>query len=227
MRCAVLFAAWIAVAHGGVPAAFAQPRPDTFVDAATVVPNLMADMHYLGAANFVGKRIDGYERPVCYLTREAANALAKAARELEPQGLALKAFDCYRPVRAVRHFVRWARDVADTARKAEHYPEVDKRTLFRDGYIAERSGHSRGSTIDLTLVRLQDKTELDMGTRFDFFGPQAAPSYSGISAAAQANRAALARAMRNADFVPYSKEWWHFTLRGEPYPDRYFDFPVR
>ncbi len=125
-------------------------------------------MRYAGAHNFVGRPIDGYQKPRCLLTREAAQALADVAHELAPRGLVIKAFDCYRPVRAVANFERWARDLSDTAAKAEFYPDVDKRTLFRDGYIAARSGHSRGSTIDLTLARA-DGRELDMGTPFDFF----------------------------------------------------------
>ena len=207
-------------------AAVAQPRPDTFVDAATVVPNLVVEMRYFGSDNFVGQRIDGYEKPVCLLTRQAAEALAKVARELEPRGLALKVFDCYRPQRAVAHFVRWARNLGDVARKAEHYPDIDKRTLFRDGYIATQSGHSRGSTIDLTLVRLADGAALEMGTPFDFFSPRAAPSDRSVSAEAQTNRAILAQAMNRGGFRPYAKEWWHFTLRGEPFPNRYFDFII-
>ena len=124
--------------------AFGQERPAAFVDATTVVPGLVIEMRYAGSHNFVGVPIDGYGQPVCFLTREAAAALAQVARDLEPRGLVLKAFDCYRPQRAVRHFVRWARNVTDIARKAEFYPDVDKRHLFRDGYIAPRSGHSRG-----------------------------------------------------------------------------------
>jgi len=208
-------------------AVLAQPRHEAFVDAATAIPNLIVDMRYFGADNFVGKRIDGYEQPVCLLTKEAAAALGKVARDLEPRGLALKVFDCYRPARAVAHFVRWAQNVADVARKADHYPTVDKRNLFRDGYIAARSGHSRGSTVDLTLARLADKAELDMGTPFDFFSPRAAPSSREVSAETQTNRAILTQAMRRGGFVPYAREWWHFTLRAEPFPDRYFDFPVK
>jgi D-alanyl-D-alanine dipeptidase len=207
--------------------AFAQQRPPSFVDAASVVPDLVVDMRYLGANNFVGKPIDGYHQAVCYLTREAAAALAEVARDLVSRGFAIKAFDCYRPTRAVAHFVRWARDLADEARKAEFYPEVDKRTLFRDGYIAARSGHSRGSTIDMTLVRKADGQELDMGTPFDFFSLRSWPSDKRVSAEARANRALLADAMTRRGFVAYSKEWWHFTLRREPFPDRYFDFLVR
>ena len=211
--------------------ATAQERPAAFVDAATVVPGLIVEMRYIGSHNFVGAPIDGYDKPICYLTRPAAAALAEVARDLAPRGLVLKVFDCYRPVRAVAHFVRWARDLRDQARKAEYYPQVDKRNLFRDGYIAARSGHSRGSTVDITLARrdggLGKPEELDMGTPFDFFSPRAAPSDRTVSVEAQANRALLAQAMRRGGFVPYNKEWWHFTLRNEPYPDTIFDFPVR
>ena len=147
------------------------------------------------------------------------------ARDLAPRGLVLKAFDCYRPTRAVANFVRWARDLSDTAGKREFYPDVDKSTLFRDGYISSRSGHSRGSTIDLTLARA-DGHELDMGTPFDFFSTRSWPS-ANVSAEAKANRAVLASAMRRRGFRPYDKEWWHFTLSHEPFPDTYFDFPVR
>jgi D-alanyl-D-alanine dipeptidase len=215
------------VSLAALPTAAAQTRPASFVDAATVVPNFVVDMRYLGPDNFVGRPIDGYEKPICYLTREAAAVLANVARDLEAQGLAIKAFDCYRPVRAVAHFVRWARDMRDQARKSEYYPHVDKRNLFRDGYIAVRSGHSRGSTMDITLVQRDGGKELDMGTPFDFFSPRSAPSNRTVSAQAQANRRLLADAMRRRGFIPYKQEWWHFTLRKEPYPDTYFDFLVR
>jgi D-alanyl-D-alanine dipeptidase len=208
-------------------AALAQERLAAFVDAAAVVPGLVVEMRYHGPDNFVGRPIDGYERPICYLTRAAAAALAQAAQELAPRGLSLKVFDCYRPARAVAHFVRWARDLGDTSREAAYYPEVDKRRLFRDGYIAARSGHSRGSTVDLTLVESRTGHELDMGTPFDFFHPRAAPSDRSVSAEARANRRLLAQTMRRHGFAPYPKEWWHFTLRAEPFPHTYFDFPVR
>ena len=205
----------------------AQERPASFVDVSTVVPGLIVEMRYLTTHNFIGVPIDGYEKPVCYLTRQAAAALAAVARELEPRGLVVKAFDCYRPTRAVAHFVRWARNLNDTASKAEFYPDVDKSTLFRDGYISSRSGHSRGSTIDMTLARKSDGQELDMGTPFDFFSTKTWPSDRSVSAAAQANRKLLADAMRRNGFDPYKKEWWHFTLENEPFRDTYFDFPVR
>jgi D-alanyl-D-alanine dipeptidase len=208
-------------------AALAQEQPAQFVDAATIVPGLVVDMRYAGTHNFVGRRIDGYERPRCLLTGAAAAALAAVARDLAPRGIVLKIFDCYRPTRAVANFVRWARDLGDSAGKAEFYPQVDKRTLFRDGYISPLSGHSRGSTIDLTLARADDGRELDMGTPFDFFSPKSWPADPNVSAEARANRVLLAGAMRQHGFRPYAREWWHFTLRHEPFPDTYFDFPIR
>jgi D-alanyl-D-alanine dipeptidase len=208
--------------------AFAQ-MPAGFVDAAALVKGLVVDMRYFGTDNFVGARIEGYEAPRCILTRAAAVALARVQRDLAPQGLGLKAFDCYRPARAVAHFVRWARDQKDQKRKAEFYPDIERADLFRQGYIAARSGHSRGSTIDLTLVRLGEGRggELEMGTRFDFFGPRSWPSSREVSAEAQANRKLLADAMTQRGFAPFDKEWWHFTLRNEPFPATYFDFVVR
>jgi D-alanyl-D-alanine dipeptidase len=209
------------------PAAAQQAPPAGFVDAATVVDGLVVDMRYFGDNNFVGTRIDGYERPRCLLTAPAAHALAAIQRGLAGQGLGLKVFDCYRPVRAVAHFLRWAQRIDDVKRKAEFYPDLDKRDLFRLGYIAARSGHSRGSTVDLTLVRRADAAELDMGTPYDFSSPRSGLADRSVSEAAQKNRALLVGAMRRGGFIPYRKEWWHFTLANEPFPDRYFDFPVR
>ncbi len=202
-------------------------RPDTFVDVSSLAPGLLAEMRYATAHNFVGQPIDGYERPVCYLTRPAASALAQVVADLAPRGLTIKVYDCYRPVRAVQHFVRWARNLGDQKMKAEFYPHVDKSTLFRDGYIASQSGHSRGSTSDLTLARISDGQPLDMGTPFDFFSTQSWPADRTVGTEAQKNRALLAQAMERRGFRPYDKEWWHFTLRHEPYPQTYFDFPVR
>jgi D-alanyl-D-alanine dipeptidase len=204
----------------------AEDRPAAFVDAASVVPGLSADIRYAGSHNFVGRPIDGYETPRCLLTQAAADALAAVARDLSSRGLHVKVFDCYRPTRAVANFVHWARDLNDTAGKAEFYPNVDKRTLFRDGYIASQSGHSRGSTADMTLAQA-DGHELDMGTPFDFFSPKSWTADPSIGAEAHANRMLLATAMRRHGFRGYDKEWWHFTLRGEPFPETYFDFPVK
>jgi len=206
--------------------ALAQERPAAFVDVATVVPGLIVEARYAGSHNFVGRPIDGYQAPRCFLTQAAATALAGVARDLGPRGLVLKVFDCYRPTRAVANFVHWARDLNDTAGKKEFYPDVDKRTLFRDGYISPRSGHSRGSTLDLTLARA-DGRELDMGTPFDFFSTRSWPASTEVSAEAKANRATLASAMRRGGFRAYDREWWHFTLAHEPFPNTYFDFPVR
>jgi zinc D-Ala-D-Ala dipeptidase len=210
--------------------ALAGERSPAFVDAGDIVPGLVVEMRYAGEHNFVGTRIDGYRRRLCLLTREAAAALAEVQHDLAEQGLGIKVFDCYRPAQAVAHFVRWAQDLADLKGKAEFYPDVDKRDLFKDGYIAARSGHSRGSTVDLTLVRLEDgqpAVELDMGTPFDLFSPRSWPSDKGVNAAAQANRALLATAMTKRGFRPLQTEWWHFTLADEPFPETYFDFPVR
>ena len=170
------------------PAQGQGPVPPGFVDAAAVVDGLVVDMRYFGDNNFVGERIDGYELPRCILSGPAANALAAVQRELEAQGLGLKVFDCYRPQRAVAHFVRWAQRIDDVKRKHEFYPDVDKRDLFKEGYISERSGHSRGSTLDLTLVRRSGGRELDMGSPFDFFSPKSWPSDVSVSGAAHANR---------------------------------------
>ena len=233
MRSAVNAAFALLLLACTASSAGAQAPPRGFVDAASVVDGLGVDMRYFGTNNFVGEKIDGYEQPRCLLSAPAANALAAVQRDLGTRGLGLKVFDCYRPVRAVAHFVRWARRPDnDPTRKAEYYPDVDKRDLFALGYIAARSGHSRGSTVDLTLVRRADGSEadgreLDMGTRYDFLSPKAWPSDKSVNAEAQQNRALLAQAMRRGGFKPYSKEWWHFSLANEPYPDRYFDFPVR
>lgn len=205
----------------------AEPGAEGFIDAATVAPGLRVEMRYFGAHNFVGRRIDGYEAPVCLLTREAAAALAAAQAELAAAGLGLKVYDCYRPQRAVAHFARWARDLGDQSTKAEFYPNVDKTRLFELGYIAERSGHSRGSTVDLTIVDLATGAELDMGTPFDLFDTRSWPTDQTVSAEAQANRLRLQRLMMAHGFRPLREEWWHFTLNGEPYPETFFDVPVR
>ncbi len=204
-----------------------EALPAGFVDAAAVVEGLVVDMRYFGDNNFVGQRIDGYERPRCLLTAQAANALAAIQRGLAARGVGLKVFDCYRPVRAVAHFVRWAQRIDDVKRKAEFYPNIDKRDLFKLGYIAARSGHSRGSTVDLTLARRADKAELDMGTPYDFSDPKSWTSDRSVSAEGRKNRALLIDAMTRGGFKSYHKEWWHFSLANEPFPDTYFDFPVR
>jgi D-alanyl-D-alanine dipeptidase len=209
------------------PARADETTPAGFVDAASVVPGLVVDMRYFGSNNFVGRPIDGYRAPVCILSKPAATALAKVQAELKDDGLGLKIFDCYRPARAVAEFVRWAANPADTKMKAEYYPDLAKSELFPKGYIAERSGHSRGSTVDLTLVRLQDKAEVPMGTGYDFFSERSWPGDPNQPPEARANRKRLSRIMQRHGFKPYAHEWWHFTLADEPYRDTYFDFPVK
>lgn len=221
-RCGPL----LAVAMAAMPSA-ADAQANPFVDAARVVPGLALDMRYAGSENFVGRPIAGYEAPRCLLTPQAARALGRAQAALAPEGLGLKLFDCYRPRRAVADFAAWARDPAETRTKAAYYPRVDKADLFRLGYIAERSAHSRGSTVDLTLVRLADGAERDMGTPFDLFDAASTTEAPGIGATPARNRRRLRDAMIRAGFVPYAQEWWHFTLRDEPYPDTAFDRPVR
>ena len=224
MRSAL--AAVFVVAGVQAPVAALTQRPADFVDAAAVVPGLVVEMRYASSHNFTGRPVDGYEAPHCLLTRQAANALAEVARDVAARGLVIKVFDCYRPVRAVMNFVRWARDLKDQVAKAEFYPNVDKRTLFRGGYIATHSGHSRGSTADLTLAKTGGAA-LDMGTPFDFFSPKSWTADGTITPAQHANRMLLAAAMSRRGFRGYDKEWWHFTLRGEPFPHTYFDFPVQ
>jgi zinc D-Ala-D-Ala dipeptidase len=218
--------AQLAAPQQAVPQQTVQERPAAFVDAGTIVPGLIAEMRYATAHNFTARVVDGYEARRCLLTRQAAEALAAVARDLAPRGFVIKAFDCYRPTRAVANFVRWARDISDQAARAEFYPNVDKRTLFRDGYIASHSGHSRGSTIDMTLAHT-DGTELDMGTHFDFFSPRSWTADPTVTSEQHANRMLLVAAMRRRGFRNYDKEWWHYTLTPEPFPDTYFNFPVR
>jgi D-alanyl-D-alanine dipeptidase len=195
-----------------------------------MIPDLRLDLRYAGSHNFVGERIDGYLKQRCVLTREAAEALKKVQEDLRPFGLGLKVFDAYRPQRAVDHFVRWARDTADTRMKGEFYPGVEKKDLFRENYIAARSGHSRGSTVDLTIVSLSGEDagrEIDMGSGFDFFGPRSWPDHTGIPSSRRAHRMLLRMVMKKHGFQPDAREWWHFTLKGEPYPGTYFNFPVQ
>ena len=200
---------------------------DESVDVKEFIPSAQLDIRYYTTNNFVGSRIDGYDAPKCFLTREAAVALKKVQEELARNGQSLKLFDCYRPQRAVDHFVRWAKDLSNQEMKSKYYPSVDKENLFRDGYIAARSGHSRGSTLDLTIVDLESNRELDMGTDFDYFDPLSHTVNSRIRKSQQDNRIALKSVMERNGFKNLEEEWWHFTLKSEPYPDKYFDFRVQ
>ena len=203
-----------------------ETMPDGFVYVKDLIPNLRTDLRYYSSNNFVGEPIDGYERPKCILTREAAVALKKVQEEFEKLGFGLLIFDAYRPQRAVNHFIRWSKDSTDIKMKEEFYPNIDKKDLFKEGYIAEKSGHSRGSTVDLTIVSLKTGHILDLGGPYDFFDKKSWTEYTNITKNQRAIRLMLKRRMEKHGFVSYEKEWWHFTLKNEPYPDTYFDFPV-
>jgi D-alanyl-D-alanine dipeptidase len=219
-----------ALASSGLDGENSPSLPPGFVYVDEIIPNIELDMRYYTSNNFVGRHIDGYLRPKGILTAEAAAALKAAQDELEPVGLGLKIFDAYRPQRSVDEFVRWAKDLNDTRMKREFYPEVGKKDLFREKYIAARSSHSRGSTVDVTIVALDGATTgpaLDMGSGFDLFGPRSWPTSLAVPPAARAHRMLLRLLMTKHGFEPYPQEWWHFTLKHEPFPDTYFDFPVQ
>ena len=198
-----------------------------FVSVGEVIPDVLLDIRYFSSFNFIGKRIDGYEEPAAILTREAAQALKEASREAMEQGFRLKIYDAYRPQKAVDHFVRWAKDPEDIRMKAFFYPELEKTEIIPQGYIAEHSGHSRGSTMDLTLFDMATQQDVDMGGTFDFFGELSHPDYSGVSEVQHANRMLLQKLMVKHGFRPLKTEWWHFILENEPWPDTYFTFSVR
>ncbi|WP_185214021.1 M15 family metallopeptidase [Sphingobacterium mizutaii] len=201
--------------------------PNSFVNLKEQIPNLEIDLRYYGSHNFLGRPVKGYEANKVFISREAASALVQIQKELNAQGLGIKVFDAYRPQQAVNNFKEWALDIADTAAKKEFYPDVDKRNLFKLGYIAEKSGHSRGSTIDLTIINLKDKKELDMGTGFDYFGEPSHHDYSNLSPQQKANRKLIKDIMEKHGFKSIEEEWWHYTLKNEPFKDQYFDFKVR
>ncbi|MEV0304531.1 M15 family metallopeptidase [Streptomyces prasinus] len=244
-----------ATATATAPAASAPVAPELrapkdFVALSGVDPTIIQEIRYFTPHNFVGERIDGYREPLCILTRPAARALHEAQRKLLPRGYSLKVYDCYRPQRAVDHFVRWAQDPDDRAMKAEFYPNVDKSRLFADGYIAEKSGHSRGSTVDLTVVRLpaaptrpyrpgepltpcfadQDErfpdNSVDMGTGYDCFDTLSHTLDPRVRGEQRANRSLLRSTLERLGFVNLAEEWWHYTFKPETFPDTYFDFPV-
>ena len=202
------------------------PVPLGFVDLQETIPGLKVDIRYHSANNFLWHPVDGYAAPRALATKQVALALAKVQASLQQDKLGLLVFDAYRPQRAVDQFVRWAGD-HDRSTKADYYPRVSKPDLLRQEYIAAQSGHSRGSAIDLTLIDLNTNEPLDMGTRFDFFDPLSNLGHASLTQAQRANRQRLQRAMTAHGFAPYQAEWWHFSLKPEPYPKRYFDFPIR
>ena len=198
-----------------------------FVQLADAVPDVILEMRYYSTYNFVGERIDGYEKPCAMLTKEAAEALKAASDDAMRRGYRLKIYDAYRPQKAVDHFVRWSKDESDTKMKPYFYPNLEKDELFPKGYIAARSGHSRGSTVDLTLFDTLSGKEVDMGGTFDWFGLESHPSYTKITEEQYSNRMMLNEIMTTNGFKAIEEEWWHFTLANEPYPDTYFDFTVK
>lgn len=201
-------------------------RPDGFVEIQKEIPSVILEIRYFGTHNFIGKQIEGYHSPIAILSKEALVHLKKAQNELNEINLGLKIFDAYRPQRAVDHFVRWAKDKNDTLMKTEFYPDIAKKDLFKLEYIAEKSGHTRGSTVDVTLIELKSGKEIDMGSPYDFFGIISRPFDNTVSDKQRKNRLLLRKVMLENGFKPYQSEWWHFTFKKEPYPDTYFNFPV-
>lgn len=197
-----------------------------FILLADYIPSIIQELRYYSSYNFIGERIDGYEAPVALLTREAARALKLVSSEMIVKGYRLKIFDAYRPTTAVRHFILWGIEDTDIRMKPYFYPDLEKQELFAKGYIAKQSSHSRGSTVDLTLLDMATGKEVDMGSPFDFFGDISHPDYKGITDEQFENRMFLQDAMKRAGFLPMDCEWWHYTLADEPYPDTYFQFPV-
>ena len=200
--------------------------PSGFVLLSDHIPGIIQEIRYFTTYNFVGERVDGYEEPIALLTIEAARCLKEVSNTANVMGYRLKIFDAYRPVRAVKHFVMWGLEDLDQRMKPFFYPDLDKRDLFNRGYIATQSTHSRGSTVDLTLLNMETGKELDMGSPFDFFGPVSHPDYEKITKEQFDNRMLLRKLMLESGFEPIDCEWWHFTLKNEPYPETYFDFPV-
>ena len=197
-----------------------------FVVLADFVPHIVQEIRYHSTYNFIGDRIDGYEEPCALLTKEAARALKQAANELMVQGYRLKVFDAYRPACAVRHFVLWGLEDQDIRMKPYFYPDLQKQELFAKGYIASQSSHSRGSTVDVTLLDMKTGKEADMGSPFDFFGEISHPDCRTITREQYENRMTLQRVMLRCGFEALDCEWWHFTLKNEPYPETYFEFPI-
>lgn len=226
----IIISLLICISPGSRSLAFSTINlPEGFVYIQNFIPNILLEIRYCSDENFVGQRITGYEQPKGIISRQAAEALKKVQTELNTFGLGLKIYDAYRPKQAVGHFVRWAEDLNDTKMKTKYYPNVNKGNLFQEGYIAAESSHSRGSTVDLTIVSLDSKTpqELDMVSIFDFFGPVSWPSSMTPSLSQRAHRMLLQIIMKKYGFEPLNEEWWHFTLKNEPFPKQYFDFPVR
>ncbi len=200
--------------------------PTGFVVLADKVPAIVQEIRYYSTYNFIGDRINGYEEPCALLTKEAARALLAISNEMVVRGYRLKIFDAYRPACAVRHFMMWGIEDLDLRMKPYFYPDLEKQELFNLGFIASKSSHSRGSTVDLTLLDMKTGKELDMGSPFDLFSEISHPDSKLVTPQQYENRMKLQSAMIRGGFEPIDCEWWHFTLKDEPYPDTYFEFPV-
>ena len=196
-------------------------KKEHFTALESVIPSATFDIRYFTHNNFLGHSVQGYREPICYLSNEAASALKAVEASLKKEHLQLLIFDCYRPQRAVDDFVLWAKDLDDTKMKSIYYPNVQKKDLFKEGYIAARSGHSRGSTVDLSIKNL------DMGTPFDFFDPSSHTLSPTITTQQQKNRLHLKKVMEESGFKNYAAEWWHYTLKDEPFKKHYFDFEIK
>ena len=204
-----------------------QKLPQGFTQLKDIVPDIVIDLRYGTSDNFMGKPVDGYISNTAVGTNELAKGLKMAQKKLNPFGLGIKIYDSYRPQKAVNHFIRWSKLKSDTINKNQYYPELKKNTLFDLGFIASKSGHSRGSTVDVTLIHLKGKNKgklVDMGGHWDFFGELSNYNFYNLSETQKQNRRLLRKTLINSGFVPYEKEWWHFTLKDEPFPNTYFDF---
>ena len=204
--------------------------PEGFVYLLKIVPDIELELRYFSSDNFVGATIDGYLDNKCIITGQAVRALQDVQKELKSDGYGLKVFDAYRPQQAVDHFVRWAKDIDDAKMKEQFYPNIDKSVLFKEGYISAKSGHTRGSTVDLTIIYLEEHRkgqELDMGTPWDFFSTLSWPASNEVTKEQKSNRMLLQQVMLKHGFKGLKEEWWHFTLIEEPFPNTYFNFPVK
>ena len=222
-----LFCLWPLLSFAPCHAQVSPGDSSGFVVLDDAVPDIMVEPRYYTSYNFIGERIRGYEEPVAMVTKETAAALQGVIKELAPLGYTLKVYDAYRPQMAVDHFVEWARNLNDVRMKNYFYPEESKANLFSHGYIATRSGHSRGSTVDVTLYDVRNDCDVDMGGTFDYFGYRSHPDYPYITEQQKQNRNLLRSVMLRHGFRGIDTEWWHFTLNNEPYPRVYFNFAVK
>ena len=225
--------------------------PQGFVYLHEVDPSILVQMRYLSDQNFIGKPLNGYKKPVVILTREAAEALAKLQQDVKKDGYTVVVYDAFRPQKTVDQFVAWGDDINDNKMKALYYPRVAKHDVFRLQYVAEKSTHTRGSTVDLSLlpagqtlkdikditpvkrtladgfeVFFLDDGTLDMGTSFDLFDEASHPASQLVAQNYQKNRQYLQDKMQQYGFEGVETEWWHFTFKNEPFPDTYFDFDI-